>query len=211
MNLIDMKVDAFIRELASDSPAPGGGSVGALAGALAAGLAAMVGGLTVSKEKLADRHALMAPVVEEGKKLADEALTLIDKDTASFNALMAAFKLPKATDEEKNARSAAIQAATVGTIDVPMATLTLCVRSLELAKTAVESGNPNAVTDGGSGAQMARAGAMAAAYNARVNCLGLKDRDLANRYLSQVSRQLERVEVLIAEVESLMEAALKND
>lgn len=210
MNLVDLKVDGFVKELASDSPAPGGGSVGALAGSLAAGLAAMVGRLTVSKEKFADKHALLAPVVEEGDKLVDEALALIDKDTASFNVLMDAFKLPKGTDEEKAARSEAIQKATVGTIDVPLRTLEVCVRSLQLARIAAEHGNPNAVSDAGTGAQMARAGAVAAAYNVRINCMGLKDKALAAEYLKKVEELMAECTKTLSEVEGLLEKALSE-
>lgn len=208
MKLVDMNVTQFITELASDSPAPGGGSVSALNGALAAGLAAMVGGLTISKEKLADKWDIMRPVAEEGQKLANKALDLIDKDTDSFNSLMEAFKLPKSTDEEKATRSAAIQEATVLTIEVPMETLKLCVRALELTRIAVEHGNPNAVTDGATGAQMARAGAIGAAYNAKINCMGLKNREKAQAFLNDVDANLQKVSNLIAEIEAMMEKNL---
>lgn len=208
MKLVERTVTSFVHELASDSPAPGGGSVAALAGSLAAGLASMVAGLTVGREKFKDQEAVMAPVITDGQKLADEFLDLIDRDTASFNDLMAAFKLPKGTDEEKAARSAAIQTATKGTVVVPLRTCEACLEAAKLAHVAVANGNPNAVTDGGSAAQMAMAGAVSAAYNVRVNLLGLKDQAYVETTRAKVAEILSAVKTEVTAVEALLEKAL---
>lgn len=208
MKLVEMTVTGFVKELASNSPAPGGGSVAALAGSLAAGLASMVSELTVGREKFKDNEPMIKPLLTEGKELASELLDLIDADTESFNELMKAFKLPKGTDEEKAARSKAIQAATKVTIEVPLKTCEACAKAACLAKTAVTYGNPNAVTDGGSAAHMAMAGAIAASYNVRVNLLGFKDEAFSASVKDRIKKALETAEAAVADVKALLEKAL---
>lgn len=208
MNLVDLSITAFIEELASDSPAPGGGSVAALAGSLSAALASMVGGLTVTKEKLRDRWEALTPVQVEGLALSKRFLALIDEDTESFNVLMAAFKLPKESDEEKSARSAAIQEATKGTTEVPFKTCACCLDAVKFAFVAADQGNPNAVTDAGTAAQMARAGAISAVYNVRVNLLGIKDEAYVSEMNAKVKALVAQVNEETARVEALLEKAL---
>ena len=137
MALHTMTLPDFVAELASSSPAPGGGSIAALGGALAAGLASMVGELTVGREKYAAVQDEMTRVKDEAKKVAAELLELIDRDTDAFNAFMAAMKLPKNTDEEKAARKAAMQQAAKGTVEAPLCTLNLCAKAASLALEAV--------------------------------------------------------------------------
>ena len=167
--LAKMSVTDFVEELASVSPAPGGGSVAALAGALAAGLAAMVPNLTVGKPGYAPVKKDMNRIATRAQQLKDEYLRAIDDDTAAFNILMDTFGMPKNTDEEQKARSAAIKQATVGVTEVPLATLKRCVETLELCREVAEKGNQNALSDAGTGAAMALACAEGAYYNVLIN------------------------------------------
>lgn len=167
--LASMSVTDFVEELASVSPAPGGGSVAALAGALAAGLAAMVPNLTVGKPGYGKVKREMNAVAREAQALKDAYLRAIDEDTAAFNVLMDTFSMPKDTEEQTKARSAAIKAATVGVTEVPLATLKRCVRTLELLHVVAQKGNQNALSDAGTGAAMALACAEGAYYNVLIN------------------------------------------
>lgn len=180
--LAEKTVNGFVAELASDSPAPGGGSVAALCGALGAALSAMVGRLTVGRERYKSAWPIMESVIARSDALAAGLLALMEEDTAAFNAYMAARKLPKDTEEQKQIRSQAMAAASVRTTEVPLATLEACVALIELAGLAAESGNPNAVTDAGTAALLARAGAGAAAYNVLINLPGLSDAEQAAAY-----------------------------
>lgn len=202
MNLSEMTLRSFVQELASDSPAPGGGSVAALAASMGAALVSMVASLTVGKEKYRDNWEAMEEVRARGNELHARLLDLMEADTEAFNAFMAAMKLPKATDEEKTARSEAMQKATRGAIDVPLRTLRCCVEVVDLAATACHRGNPNAVTDAGTAAVLARAAAVAAAYNVKINLMNLKD----EAYVSQVK---EEMKTLLADLESRSAAVEK--
>ena len=142
MKLSDLTVKGFVEELASESPAPGGGSVAALAGSLGAALSAMVAGLTVGKEKYKENWEIMEKVQSDGTALQNRFLDLMEKDTEAFNCFMAAMKLPKATDEEKAARSKAMQEATKKAIEVPFETMKECAAMVKLADIASTKGNP---------------------------------------------------------------------
>lgn len=179
MKFEEMKLSAFIDELASDSPAPGGGSVAALCGALAAGLTVMVGSLTVGKEKYRDNWDIMERITKDSNELRAEFVRLMNEDTESFNKYMAALKMPKATDEEKSARKAAMAEAAKGATDVPLRTLEACEKTAALALTAAENGNPNAASDAGCAALIADAAAKSASYNVRINLPGIKDEEFA--------------------------------
>jgi glutamate formiminotransferase / formiminotetrahydrofolate cyclodeaminase len=174
--LVAMSLTAFADELASTSPAPGGGSVAALAGAMAAGLAAMVPNLTVGKKGYKKVRTEMNAVAEEAQRLKDEFLRAIDDDTAAFNRLMECFSLPKTTPDEQAARAQAITEATISAIDVPLATLVRTTRTLELCLAAAQRGNQNSLSDSGVGGAMALACATGAYYNVLIN---LKTLDLS--------------------------------
>ncbi len=208
MKLSELTVKDFIAELASDSPAPGGGSVAALMGSLGAALTSMVGNLTVGKEKYKDHWDAMAACKSESLQLAQRLLQLMEEDTDSFNAFMAALRLPKETDEEKARRSAAVQEATKGAVEVPLSTLRACAQMVQLAHEAAAKGNPNAITDAASAAQLARAGGIAASYNVRINLGGLKDQG----YIAAVKKEIESLSAQIdsacSAVEALVEKAL---
>jgi glutamate formiminotransferase/formiminotetrahydrofolate cyclodeaminase len=208
MKLSELTVKGFVEELASDSPAPGGGSVAALVASLGAALTSMVGSLTVGKEKYRDNWEDMEEVRTEGNELHARLLELMEADTEAFNAFMAAMKLPKGTDEEKAARREAMQQATRGAIDVPLNTLHCCVGLVGLAATAADKGNPNAVTDAGTAAVLARAAAVSAAYNVRINLMGLKDEAFVAQTKDEIATLLADIETRVAAVEETIEIAL---
>ncbi len=208
MKLSELTVKGFVEELASNSPAPGGGSVAALVASLGAALASMVGSLTVGKEKYRDNWEAMEEVRREGERLHADLLKLMQEDTEAFNAFMAAMKLPKTTDEEKAVRREAMQEATRGAIAVPFRTLRCCSAVVTLAATACEKGNPNAVTDAGTAAVLARASAVAAAYNVKINLMGLKDEAYVARAREEMTSLLADIETRVAAVEKAVEEAL---
>lgn len=208
MKLSDLTVKGFVEELASDSPAPGGGSVAALAGSLGAALSAMVAGLTVGKEKYKENWEIMEKVQAEGTALQNRFLELMEEDTEAFNGFMDAMKLPKSTDEEKAARSQAMQEATKKAIMVPFETMKQCAAMIKLADIASTKGNPNAVTDAGSAAVLARAAAVAASYNVKINLMGLKDEAFAAKIRSEMEETLKNIETSVAAIESSVEASI---
>lgn len=186
-----MEVQAFLDELASNSPAPGGGSVAALAGSLAAGLVSMVCHLTIGKEKYKDNWAVMEGIVAKSEDLRAKCVDLMNKDTESFNLFMAAIKMPKDTDEQKTARKNAMADASKAATEVPLRTLETCSIISGLALTAGKHGNPNAISDAGSAALLAEAAGKAAAYNVRVNLPGVKDEAFANECKSRMRKALD--------------------
>ncbi len=203
-----MTLPDFVAELASPSPAPGGGSVGALGGALAAGLVSMVGGLTVGREKYAAASAEMARVRDEAKAAAAELLELIDRDAAAFGAYMAALKLPKATDAQKAERARAMRSAAKGAVEAPLRTLELSARAARLALTAIRLGNRNAVSDAAAAGQFARAAAITAAYNVRINLPLVKDDRFVAEKRAAVAELLCSVETDIGRIGEAIEKAL---
>lgn len=208
MKLSDLTVKGFVEELASDSPAPGGGSVAALAGSLGAALSAMVAGLTVGKEKYKENWEIMEKVQAEGTALQNRFLELMEEDTEAFNGFMDAMKLPKSSDEEKAARSQAMQEATKKAIMVPFETMKQCAAMIKLADIASTKGNPNAVTDAGSAAVLARAAAVAASYNVKINLMGLKDEAFAAKIRSEMEETLKNIETSVAAIESSVETSI---
>ena len=169
MNLSNLTVKAFVDELASGSPAPGGGSAAALAGALGAALSGMVARLTLGREKLRDSWPAMDGAAAEADRLRVRFLSLVDEDADAYLAVAAARKLPKSTDEEREARGRALACAVLRSARVPLETLLLACQALGLAGRVLERGNPACVTDAGSAVQAARLAAEAAAYNVRIN------------------------------------------
>lgn len=208
MILREMTIPAFVEELASSSPAPGGGSIAALGGALAAGLSSMVGELTLGRAKYAAVQGDMEALAARGKEIASKLLLLIDEDTDAFNAFMAAMKLPKDTDEQKAVRKEAMQKAAKGTAEVPLKTLGLCVQASKLALEAIEKGNANAVTDAATAGQFARAAALAASYNVRVNLLSIKDEAFVAEKRAVVAALMLEVESVTAAISVTIEKAL---
>ena len=208
MELTDLNVTSFLDELASDSAAPGGGSVAALGGALGAALAAMVARLTVGKEKYRNHWVSMEQLRDAADALRKRFLDLMRQDAASFNAFMDAMKLPKETEAQKADRSCAMQGALLQAARIPLETVRAAGEMARLARQAVEHGNPNAVTDAGTAALFARATALAAAYNVRANLLALKDQEIVNRFRRDLDQALAETLATADAVLPLVEAKL---
>ena len=183
--LIRMSLKDFTRETASESPAPGGGSVSAAMGALGAALATMVANLSSHKRGWDDRWKEFSDVAVQGQALIDELLALVDEDTAAFNRIMDAFGLPKGTPEEKAARDAAIQEATLYAASVPLKTMEASLKALPLALQMARSGNPASASDAGVAALAAVAGIRGARLNVRINSAGLSDKAQARPLLDR--------------------------
>jgi glutamate formiminotransferase/formiminotetrahydrofolate cyclodeaminase len=180
MNLID-----FANETASESPAPGGGSISAYVGALGVSLATMVANLSSHKRGWDERWEEFSKWAEKGEKIKNDLLQLVDKDTIAFSKIMDAFSLPKNTDEEKKIRSKAIQEATRFAIEVPLEVMRKIKESTEVIGKMVEIGNPNSITDAGVGALCARAAVMGAFMNVKINIKGFSDESYLNRVMKE--------------------------
>ena len=174
--LAQMTVEGFTRETASESAAPGGGSVSACMGAFGAALATMVANLSAHKRGWDERWKEFSDVAEEGQKLLDELLLLIDEDTAAFNRIMDVFSMPKGTDDEKAARDKALEEATLYAAQVPLKTMETSLKALPLALQMAQKGNPASASDAGVAALAAVAGIRGAALNVRINAASLKDK-----------------------------------
>jgi len=174
--LVSMTLTDFADETASESPAPGGGSISAYVGALGISLATMVANLSSHKKGWDARWEEFSVWSEKGQKIKDELTKLVDLDTAAFNKIMSAFSLPKGTDDEKAARKQAIQDATKFAIEVPFKVMQLSYDSLSIIKAMAEVGNPNSVSDAGVGALCARSAVMGAFMNVRINASGYDDK-----------------------------------
>ena len=183
--LISMDLAAFADETASESPAPGGGSISAYVGSLGISLATMVANLSSHKKGWDDRWEEFSNWAEKGQKIKNELLRLVDADTAAFNKIMTAFSFPKSTDEEKKLRTDAIQSATKFAIEVPFKVMQLSYDSLEVIKAMAEIGNPNSVSDAGVGALCARSAVMGAFMNVRINASGYNDKTFVNDILAK--------------------------
>ena len=175
MELKKMTVEGFVQETSSSSPAPGGGSIAALNAASAAALIEMVAHLTIGKEKYAAVETEMKEVAEKAASLKNQFLALIDEDSNAFNKIMAAFKMPKGSDEEKAVRSKAIQEATKGAALVPFKVGETANELFALADAVITRGNTNAVTDGAVAARNARAAVRGAFLNVKINLGSIKD------------------------------------
>ena len=183
--LVSMTLTGFADETASESPAPGGGSISAYIGALGVSLATMVANLSSHKKGWDDRWEEFSVWAEKGQYFKDELTKLVDADTTAFNKIMTAFGLPKSTDEEKANRKQAIQDATKFAIDIPFKVMQLSYDSMALIKAMAEIGNPNSVSDAGVGALCARSAVMGAFMNVRINASGFDDKAVVNDILAK--------------------------
>ncbi len=197
--LVDMTCTAFAEETASESPAPGGGSISAYMGALGAALGTMVANLSSHKAGWDERWEEFSDYAERGQQIMAELLHLVDEDTEAFNRIMAVFAMPKTTDEEKAARSAALQSATLYATQVPLKTMKASLRVFEIVKAMAEIGNPNSVSDAGVGALAARSAVLGAQLNVKINAAGLKDRDTAEALIAEAQQIAEQAVALEAE------------
>jgi glutamate formiminotransferase/formiminotetrahydrofolate cyclodeaminase len=183
--LVGMTLKAFADETASESPAPGGGSIAAYVGSLGISLATMVANLSAHKPGWDDRWEEFSKWAAEGQAIKDELLKLVDADTAAFNKIMDAFGLPKSTEAEKALRKQAIQAATKFAIEIPFKVMQASFRCFAIIRAMAETGNPNSVSDAGVGALCARAAVLGAFMNVRINAAGYDDAAYVNDILAK--------------------------
>jgi glutamate formiminotransferase/formiminotetrahydrofolate cyclodeaminase len=203
--LISLSVKAFANETAADSPAPGGGSIAAAVGAFGVALGTMVANLSASKRGWEERTAEFTPWAEKGQMLKDKLLALVDEDTRSFNAIMAAFGLPKDTDEQKAERKKVIQTASQYATEVPFRTLQTVVEAIPLIREMVNNGNPNSLSDAGVGASCLLTAMQGAWMNVLINAQGLDDKAWAADITAKAEKLIEEgrsaCNTLIQEVE----------
>jgi glutamate formiminotransferase / formiminotetrahydrofolate cyclodeaminase len=197
--LVDLSLKAFMNETASDSPAPGGGSVSAYMGALGTSLGTMVANLSAHKKGWEDRWKEFSDWAVKGKEIQNKLLNLVDEDTEAFNRIMEAFSLPKKSDEERQSRDSAIQEATKNAILVPLKVMETAFSAFGLIDEMVKHGNPNSISDAGVGALALRASIKGAYLNVKINASGLKDKDFVKSVIGKG-----------AEIESKTEAAEKE-
>jgi glutamate formiminotransferase / formiminotetrahydrofolate cyclodeaminase len=208
--LKDMTISDFADELASESPAPGGGSVAALCGSLSAALSAMVANLTHDKKGFEAARTAMDDIASRGQALKKAFLGLVDEDTQAFNRIIEARRMAKATDQEKQLREAAILEANKQATLVPLSVLKSTLTAAELAELVIEKGNPNSLSDGGVSASAARAAAEGAYYNVLINLSGIEDkqfsdstREEADKLLFEVRRRCESLhETMLSKLNS---------
>ena len=206
--LIDLTVKGFADETSRESPAPGGGTISAYMGALGAALGTMVANLSSHKAGWDDRWEEFSNWADKGQKIQAELMVLVDEDTEAFNRIMEAFGLPKKTEEEKAARSAAIQAATLFATQVPLHTMQASFKVFELCKAMAEEGNPNSVSDAGVGVLAARAAVLGAGLNVKINASGLKDREAADKLVGEANELIKKANELETEIMKIVEDKL---
>ena len=198
--LVSMPLNDFADETASESPAPGGGSIAAYIGSLGISLATMVANLSSHKKGWDDRWEEFSNWAEKGQQYKDELLRLVDADTKAFNGIIHAMSLPKGTDEEKKIRAAAIQNATKVAIEVPFKVMQTSYDSMEVIKAMAETGNPNSVSDAGVGALCARSAVMGAFMNVRINASGCEDKSFIDDVLKRGKEIEDKAKVKEAEI-----------
>jgi len=201
--LMDMTCAAFADETASESPAPGGGSIAAYMGALGVSLGTMVANLSSHKPGWDDRWEEFSDWAEKGQVLKDELIRLVDEDTNAFNRIMDAFGLPKGSEQEKAARTEAIQEATRYAIEIPFRVMKKSFETMEILKAMAETGNPNSVSDAGVGALAARSAVMGAFLNVKINAAGLNDKAFVASVIAEgteIERNAKLMEEQILEI-----------
>ncbi|MFA5046984.1 MAG: cyclodeaminase/cyclohydrolase family protein, partial [Paludibacter sp.] len=194
--LVDLTVKQFTLETASESAAPGGGSVSACMGAMGAALGTMVANLSAHKKGWEDRWEEFSKWAEKGKNYHDELVRLIDEDTLAFNGIMDAFGLSQKTENEKSIRKVAIQQATRHAMEIPFRVMQLSYESMEVMKAMAETGNPNSVSDAGVGALAARSAVLGAGLNVKINAGSLTDKEFVAQMLKQVNELEEKTRLL---------------
>lgn len=185
--LVDKTIVAFTDELASNSPAPGGGSISALAGSLGAALTAMVCRLTMGNEKYDSAQDEVKEILGKADNLMQMLTKYIDEDTKAFNKVMGAYRLPKDTDEQKNVRSQAIQQAMENAASLPLKVAECCLEIIKMAQRALVIGNANAASDAAVSGLMAYAGLNGALYNVRINLPSIKDKQFVDHGRAKVN------------------------
>lgn len=207
--LINMTLDTFADETASESPAPGGGSVAAYIGALGMALGTMVANLSSHKKGWDDRWEEFSNWAEKGQQLKNELLQSVDEDTKAFNEIMNAFSLPKSSEEEKKIRANAIQSATKHAIEIPFKVMQTTFAGMEIIKTMAETGNPNSVSDAGVAALCARSAIMGAFLNVRINAAGCDDKNFVNKILEKGNEIEKKTIISEQEILQIVNAKIK--
>lgn len=206
--LVDMDLTAFADETASESPAPGGGSISAYVGALGVSLGTMVANLSAHKRGWDDRWEEFSEWAVKGMEYQQKMVAYVDEDTNAFNKIMEAFGLPKGTDAEKAARKAAIQAATKYAIEVPFTVMKTAYESMEVMKAMAEFGNPNSITDAGVGALCARTAVIGAFMNVKINAGDLEDKAYVDQIMAEGNDIQAKAIALEQEIIQLVEAQI---
>jgi methenyltetrahydrofolate cyclohydrolase len=201
-------IQTFLDELASNAPAPGGGGAAALAGATGAALVSMVCNLTLGKEKFASVEPQMQAILARAESLRADLTGLMTEDVTAFNTVMAAYRLPKTTDAEKSARTAAIQKASKTATLAPLRVARACAEVIELSRPVAEMGNPNVLSDAGVAALCAQAGLKSAALNVLINLGAIKDEAFVAHHRAELAQLLTGHEALSNEVYELVKTKL---
>ncbi len=204
----NLTIHTFLDELASSASTPGGGGAAALSGAMGAALVSMVCNLTVGKEKFAGVEPQIQEILGKSEALRAQLTQMIEDDVAAFNTVMAAYRLPKATNEEKAARTAAIQEASKKATLVPLAAARACAQVIDLCRPAAEMGNPNVVSDAGVAVLCGQAGLKAAALNVLINLSAIKDEAFVAQHRAELDQLLAGHEALANEVYELVKSKL---
>lgn len=191
--LIDMTCKGFALETASESPAPGGGSVSAYVGALGAALGTMVANLSAHKPGWDDKWEFFSDWADKGQAVVTELLDLVDEDTAAFNRIMTAIGLPKGSDAEKAARAKALEEATIYAAEVPLKTMKVTYKAVEVLNAMAEHGNPNSASDAGVGKLCLKTAIEGAYLNVKINAEGIKERDIADKLVKEAEEIMERI------------------
>ena len=206
--LVDMTCTGFAEETASESPAPGGGSISAYMGALAAALGTMVANLSSHKAGWDDKWEYFSNWADNGMAVMNELLYLVDEDTAAFNKIMDVFGMPKGTEEEKAARAEAMEVATLYATQVPLRTMKAAYKAFDVVRAMAEEGNPNSVSDAGVGALAARSAVMGACLNVKINAAGLKDRAVADALVKEAEEIQAAAQKAEAEILAVVESKI---
>ena len=209
--LVDLTVKGFADETSRESPAPGGGTIAAYMGALGAALGTMVANLSAHKAGWDERWQEFSDWAAMGQDMMRQLMQLVDEDTEAFNRIMAAFQLPKKTDEEKAARSAAIQAATLYATEVPLRTMRAASQAFIICRAMAKEGNPASVSDAGVGALAARAAVLGAGLNVKINAAQLKDREKADKLVAEANALMAKANETEKEIMATVEKCIINN
>jgi len=203
--LTNQKITDFLHKTASGTPVPGGGSVSALSAALGAGLTEMVANLTIAKKGYEAVENQMTEIAETARKLREKLVTEVDKDANAYQDVLAAFKLPKTTEDEKTQRAQAIQDAMKNAARVPLGVANNALQVMDLAEKVIRNGNRNAASDGAVGTMMARTAVLGALFNVKINLASVKDQAFVEEMMQAVNQLESRVHEREAEILSHVE------
>ncbi len=207
--LVEMKVTDFVDEVSRESPAPGGGSIAALAGAIGASLSSMVSNLTANRRGSEAVDEILNKTAEKCQEIKNALIKAVDEDTNAFNAYMAALRMPKKTDEQKQKRKNAMQDGLKQAVQVPLNTAILSLEAIKIAEPVALNGNPNSITDVGVGAQCAHTGVIGGIYNVLINLKGIKDETFVEEMKSECDRIRKEADTELMKIQKIVEEKLK--